>query len=100
MFLINISLKDSHTDDKTADQRFEQHRHWFAKYFKEGNFLILGPYQDKEHAGVIIAQAENREALEKILAEDVYYPLDLANYDVHEFNAIFVADNIKQFEGR
>ncbi|MDG0798420.1 YciI family protein [Pectobacterium punjabense] len=100
MFLINISLKDSDTDEETAAKRFEQHRNWFAKHFKEGNFLILGPYQDKEHAGVIIAQAENREALEKILAEDVYSPLDLANYDVHEFDAILVADNIKQFEGR
>ncbi|MEQ9889802.1 YciI family protein [Pectobacterium aroidearum] len=100
MFLINISLKDSHADEETAAERFEQHRHWFAKHFEKGNFLILGPYQDKHHAGVIIAQAESREALDNILAEDVYYPLDLANYDIHEFKAIFVADDIKQFEGR
>lgn len=83
-----------------ADAMFNQHRAWFAKNFQQGNFLLLGPYQDKEHAGVIIAQAESREALDKVLSEDVYYPLDLATYEVHEFKAAMVAENIKEFQGR
>ncbi|AGH37418.1 YCII-related protein [Bibersteinia trehalosi USDA-ARS-USMARC-188] len=45
---------------------------------------MLGPYLDQAHAGVIIAQAESREALDKILAEDIYFP-NLADYEVREF---------------
>lgn len=86
MYLINIVLKTSELSPAEQEQMFVQHRTWFADYFKQGNFLLLGPYLDQAHAGVIIAQAESREALDKILAEDVYYP-NLADYEVREFKA-------------
>jgi uncharacterized protein YciI len=100
MYIINISLKVDKVPTEQADAMFEQHRAWFAKNFQQGNFLMLGPYQDKEHAGVIIAQAESREALEKVLLEDVYYPLDLADYEVHEFKVAMVAENMREFQGK
>lgn len=98
MYLIDISLKNSTLSEEEQAKQLDAHRAWFAKYFQQGNFLLLGPYLDKERAGVIIAQTENREQLESILAEDVYYP-NLADYQIREFKAAMVAENIQQFQG-
>lgn len=83
MYLINITVND----DITAEQHealFTHHINWFQKYFDAGKFILIGPYNDAKRSGVIIAQAENREALEAILREDAYYP-DLAEYEIREF---------------
>ncbi|MDG2951217.1 YciI family protein [Exercitatus varius] len=98
MYLIDISLKNESLSKEEQAKQLDAHRAWFAKYFQQGNFLLLGPYLDKERAGVIIAQTENRAQLEQILAEDVYYP-DLADYQIREFKAAMVAENIQQFQG-
>ena len=98
MYLIDISLKNENLSAEEQAQQLDAHRAWFAKYFQQGNFLLLGPYLDQERAGVIIAQAQNRAELEQILAEDIYYP-DLADYQIREFKAAMVADNIQQFQG-
>ncbi|HGO5857417.1 TPA: YciI family protein [Mannheimia haemolytica] len=84
MYIINIALKMDKIPAEQAEQMFNVHRAWFAQYFEQGNFLMLGSYLDQDYAGVIIAQTENREALDTILAEDVYFP-DLADYEVREF---------------
>lgn len=98
MYLIDISLKNESLSEGEQAKQLDAHRAWFAKYFQQGNFLLLGPYLDKERAGVIIAQTESREQLESILAEDVYYP-NLADYQIREFKAAMVAENIQQFQG-
>ena len=98
MYLIDISLKNESLSEEEQAKQLDVHRAWFAKYFQQGNFLLLGPYLDKERAGVIIAQTESREQLESILAEDVYYP-NLADYQIREFKAAMVAENIQQFQG-
>ena len=97
MYLLNISLKPNNDDEQTAAERLALHREWLAKYFALGTFLMLGPYLDKEHSGVIIAQAESKGALESILAEDVYYPLNTANYEINEFKPAMIAKNIADF---
>lgn len=97
MYLINISLKPNDDDEKTASAKFSSHVEWFTKYFDNGTFLMLGPYLNKDHTGVIIAQVETREELEKILSEDVYHPLNLANYEINEFKPIKIASNIADF---
>lgn len=98
MYLIDISIKPSDLSEAEQAQQLDAHRAWFAKYFQQGNFLLLGPYLDKARAGVIIAQTESREKLEQILTEDVYYP-DLADYQIREFKTAMVAENIQQFQG-
>ncbi|MCI5763167.1 YciI family protein [Actinobacillus porcinus] len=98
MYLIDISLKNESLSEEEQAKQLDAHRAWFAKYFQQGNFLLLGPYLDKERAGVIIAQTESREQLESILAEDVYYP-NLADYQIREFKAAMVAEKIQQFQG-
>ncbi len=84
----------------TAEQHeelFPKHAAWFAKYHQAGNFLIIGPFTERERAGVIIAQTQDRAELEHILAEDSYYP-NLATYVISEFTPKMVATNIEQFK--
>ncbi|WP_249291507.1 YciI family protein [Campylobacter curvus] len=81
-----------------AEAMFERHREWFGKNFKEGKFVLLGPYQDEPHAGIIIVNLKDRAELDKILAEDVYHP-DMAEYEIREFKAAMAAD-ISAFAGK
>lgn len=98
MYLINIILSEAALNSGQAEQMLAQHRQWFGKYFERGHFLLLGPYSGKA-AGVIVAQAESRDALQAILAEDVYYP-DGAEYEVREFTANKIHPQIGDFAGR
>ena len=100
MYLINITLKQNLVPAERADELFSAHRAWFAKNFEAGNFLILGPYLDREHAGVIIAQASSRAALDEILKDDVYFPLGYAQYEVREFKAAMASAEIAKFQGK
>ena len=52
----------------------------------------------EDHTGLIIAQAQNYDALDAILKEDVYYPIGGASYETTEFKAVMIADNIKQYQ--
>ena len=91
MYLINITLDPARIPADRADEMLAQHRAWFAKHFQAGTFLLLGPYLDREHAGIIVAKTMPRDELEKLLGEDVYYPQALAAYEVREFKAAMCA---------
>ncbi|MBD5429215.1 YciI family protein [Lactobacillus sp.] len=89
MYILNIKIKENPVDKN----KLAKHREWFKKYFDQGNFLIVGPYLDIETAGVIIAKANSKEQIEKIISEDVFYPNE-AEYELHEFQANLVADKL------
>ena len=99
MYFIDIKISDGTSNSAEAAQLLAGHRQWFAKYVEEGNFLLLGPYKDIAHAGLIIAQAKSREVLDAILREDVYYP-DKARYEVHEFSANKIHPKIGDYVGQ
>ena len=100
MFIINETVLTEKIAAEKQEKLFAEHRAWFMKHFQEGNFLIVGPYKDWVASGIMLAQAESREALEEILKEDVYYADKLALYDVHEFIPAKIAKNICEFEGK
>ncbi|MFQ1023160.1 YciI family protein [Avibacterium paragallinarum] len=85
MFLVQISLAPSDAVNALLDG----HRAWLKQYAEAGNFLLFGPY-DNHKGGLIIAKAENKEALQHILAEDVYYHNGLADYQIIAFSAKFI----------
>lgn len=99
MYLIDITIHESAATGDNSAQLLDEHRAWFGKYVDQGNFLLLGPYTSKTYAGVIIAQAQSREQIDSILAEDVYYP-DKAVYTVEEFTASKIADDIQSYVGK
>lgn len=100
MYLIDITLKTDIIPAGQSETLLAGHRAWFTKYFEQGKFLMLGPYRDQAGAGVIIAQADSRAELDAMLAEDVYWADKLADYQVREFQANLVAENIQQFQGK
>ena len=73
MFIINQVLKADKIPAGKGEELFKQHIAWFTKHFEQGDFLLVGPYTDKEMAGIMISGAETREAVDEILREDVYY---------------------------
>ena len=83
MYLINITVNDDISPEQ-HEALFTRHVSWFQRYFNAGKFVLIGPYSDRERAGVIIAQTASRDELETILREDVYYP-GFAQYDIREF---------------
>lgn len=81
MYLIDIQIKQQPTQ-----AQLQGHRDWFSNQFNQGNFLLAGPSQTKKLAGIIIARDMSREQLDKILAEDEFYP-NGATYKVNQFKA-------------
>ena len=88
MFIVTISLKTDLIPKERAEELFAEHRGWFIKYVDRGNFLLLGPFMNDEHAGVVVVDAKDRKELDEILSQDVYHPLGYAEYSVREFKAI------------
>ncbi|ASK26643.1 hypothetical protein BG910_01800 [Neisseria chenwenguii] len=91
MYLINITLNMNEIPADRAEAMFAEHRAWFVRYFDAGKFLVLGPYLDAQHAGVIIAKTDSRAELDDILAADVYWQ-NGADYEIREFKAAMAAD--------
>ena len=100
MYLIDITIQTDAIPTGQSETLLAGHRAWFTRYFEQGKFLMLGPYRDQAGAGVIIAQTDSREELDAMLAEDVYWADKLADYQVREFQANLVAENIQQFQGK
>ena len=85
MFIIHETLNPEKIPQGKEEELFQQHVAWFTRHFEQGNFLLVGPYTDQEMAGIMLSGLENREALEAVLKEDVYYADGMADYEVHAF---------------
>ena len=88
MFIVTISLKKDLIPKERTDELFAEHRGWFIKYVDRGNFLLLGPFVDNEHADFVIVDAKERKELDEITSQDVYHSLGYAEYSVREFKAV------------
>ena len=100
MFIINQTLNPEKIPAGKGEELFKQHIEWFTRHFEQGDFLLVGPYTDKEMAGIMITAAENREAVEKILQDDVYYADGIAEYEVRVFKAGKIAKEFPAYEGK
>ncbi|MGT2907332.1 YciI family protein [Streptococcus dentiloxodontae] len=99
MYLIHITIKADQVPVDKAESLLAAHRAWFGAQAQAGYFLVVGPYKDRKMAGVVMAQANSRAELDDIIAQDAYYP-NLASYEVHEFQANIIADNITDYKGQ
>ena len=61
--------------------------------------MLVGPYKDREMAGLVIAQVADKQELLKIIQQDAYYP-DLATYEIQEFQANLIAKNFAEYQGK
>ncbi|OTN91541.1 YciI family protein [Enterococcus faecium] len=100
MYLITITIKTDKLSKKQADLLLEQHRNWFKEQFDLGNFLLVGPYKNKEMSGLVVAQTKNQKELEEIIAKDAYYDGNLATYEVNEFTANLISSKLLNYKGQ
>jgi len=72
------------------DQYLEEHRKFLDQYIGKGVILVAGRKVPRT-GGVIIARAESKEAMEKIMGEDPFSLHGIAVYEVTEFAPTKVA---------
>jgi uncharacterized protein YciI len=80
-----VHVKNQNPDLYLA--HIDGHRAWINKH-ADASFVLCGPFEDRAAGGMIIAQSESREALDRILAED---PLLACGAATHEVAVLEVA---------
>lgn len=60
------------------------HLAFLDHYYSEGVLIASGP-QEPRTGGIIFAQSETKEKLEKILSQDPFAIHQLADYQIYEF---------------
>jgi uncharacterized protein YciI len=65
----------------------EAHRSYLETLYASGKLIVSGPKTDKS-GGIILFATTDRQEVEAIISKDPYYTLDLATYEVIEFNPV------------
>ena len=81
MFVVSITYICNMSE---VDKHLSRHIEYLEKHYASGAFLASGRKVPRI-GGVILAQAETKEALDQILSEDPFQILGLARYDIIEF---------------
>lgn len=80
-----------------VDRFLQAHREYLAKHYAAGDFITSGP-QTPRVGGVIMIKADNREAVDAIIAEDPFHINGIADYQIVEFTpTMFANDSLKSF---
>jgi uncharacterized protein YciI len=68
------------------DEYMAEHVKYLNMYYKADVFIVSGRKVPRT-GGIILAQADSKEILEKIIADDPFYKHKLAEFTITEFNA-------------
>ncbi len=66
------------------DAHMGEHMKFLNKYYKQNKFVASGRKVPRT-GGIILALAESKEAVEKIIAEDPFFSHQLAEFKIIEF---------------
>ncbi len=78
-----------------VDRNLQAHRDYLAKHYAAGDFIASGP-QIPRVGGVIMIKADNRAAVDSIIAQDPFNINDIADYQIVEFTlTMFLNDDLK-----
>ena len=92
MFVVSITYT---VDLSEVDPHIAAHIAYLETYYAAGNFIASGRKQPRT-GGVILAQAESKTALEKILQEDPFAKANIAHYEITEFIPTKTAEGFEQ----
>jgi len=81
MFIVSLTYIAQMSE---IDKHLNNHIEYLEKQYSQGIFLASGRKVPRT-GGVILAEAESREALEQVLSEDPFKVYGLANYQITEF---------------
>lgn len=69
---------------EALDAHMAEHVRYLRKYYKKGVFVMSGRKVPRT-GGIILAMADNKETIEKIIKEDPFYKHHLAMFSITEF---------------
>ncbi|RWY48017.1 YciI family protein [Mucilaginibacter gilvus] len=92
MFIINLHYI---VPLEELDKHMAAHVKYLEKYYEADVFLISGRKVPRT-GGIIIAQADAKEILEKIIADDPFHKHKLAEFTITEFLASQAHPDIKK----
>lgn len=93
MFIISLEYIKPLADIEAA---LPEHIAYLERYYRAGLFLMSGRKQPRT-GGIILMQADSREQVEQIIAEDPFHRAGLAEYTVTKFLPTKTADSLAQY---
>lgn len=93
MYIVSLSYT---RPVEEVEALLEGHVAWLDRYFASGEFLFAGR-KDPRTGGVIIAKDIDREALDKIVAEDPF--VAVAKYEITKVNVTRANDALQALVG-
>ena len=92
MFIAILTYKKPLSE---VDKFLAAHRGYLAEHYAAGNFITSGP-QTPRIGGVIMIKADNRAAVDSIIAQDPFNINEIADYQIVEFTpTMFLNDDLK-----
>ena len=92
MFIAILTYKKPLSE---VDKFLAAHREYLAEHYAAGDFIASGP-QIPRVGGVIMIKADNRAAVDSIIAQDPFNINDIADYQIVEFTlTMFLNDDLK-----
>lgn len=73
-----------------------EHIAYLERHYRAGTFLMSGRKQPRT-GGIILMQADSRDEVGQIIAEDPFHRAGLAEYTVTEFLPTKTADSLVQY---
>ena len=89
MFIAILTYKKPLSE---VDLFLAAHREYFAKHYAAGDFIASGP-QTPRVGCVIMIKAENRTAVDTIIAKDPFNINGIADYKIVEFTPTMFCDD-------
>ncbi|WP_027005027.1 YciI family protein [Conexibacter woesei] len=82
-----------------VDRVRDAHMAWVAEQYEVGRFLVSGPRVPRD-GGVILARQMDRDELDEVIASDPFTREGVAAYDVVEFRATTVVEELGALKER
>lgn len=90
MFIAILTYKKPLSE---VDQFLAAHREYLAKHYAAGDFIASGP-QTPRVGGVIMIKANDRIAVEAIIAQDPFNINGIADYQIIDFSPTMFCNDI------
>lgn len=90
MFIAILTYKKPLSE---VDQFLDAHREYLANHYAAGDFIASGP-QTPRVGGVIMIKANDRIAVEAIIAQDPFNINGIADYQIMDFSPTMFCNDI------
>ncbi len=94
MFIVIVNYKKPMS---VVEQYLAAHREFLDRHFATGVIITSGP-QVPRTGGIYMLRTTDREAAERLVAQDPFYVQEIADYKIIEFTPTKFADtNLKSY---